>query len=226
MRFTHSKRIKDFIMANFKLTNSDIQSNLLSLAETDTHIAAAIEHVGFPAERSNPQGFNNLLRVIVGQQLSVKAAASIWGRVHDLAGADATPKDYAILSDESLRTAGLSRQKVAYFRSLCDTVKSGDLDTNALPDMTDADIITAITAVKGLGVWSAHMYLMFSLGRADIWPVGDLAVRVGAGRILGLKDRPTEKETLKFGERWAPYRSSVALLSWHYYSNAPFQDDP
>lgn len=208
-------------MENFILREDNIKANLKSLAAKDKQIAAAIAQVGFPAERVSPQGFMVLLRVIVGQQLSVKAAATIWGRVEALGGDNAVPEDYARISDEDLRTAGLSRQKVSYFRSLCDEVISGSLNIDALASMNDEDAITAITAVKGLGVWSAHMYLMFSLGRADIWPVGDLAVRIGAARIAGGPERPTEKQAQEIGERWRPYRSSVALLSWHFYANAP-----
>lgn len=208
-------------MDNFQLNAENIKANLQRLAKTDPDIASAIKRVGFPSDRVNPQGFTVLLRVIVGQQLSVKAAATIWGRVQALAGEHAGPGDYAHITDEALRGAGLSRQKAAYFRSLCDHVISGSLDFSALPNMSDEEAITAITAVKGLGVWSAHMYLMFSLGRTDIWPVGDLAVRIGAGRIVGGPERPTEKQAQEIGERWRPYRSSVALLSWHFYSNAP-----
>lgn len=207
---------------NFLLSADDIRASLDSLAANDKDIAAAIELVGYPGERSNEQGFNTVLRVIVGQQLSVKAAASIWTRVQDLAGETAGPEDYEKLSDEALRAAGLSRQKINYVRSLCDTVNEGTLDFEALAGQSDEDAIKAITAVKGLGVWSAHMYLMFSLGRPDIMPVGDLAVRVGVGRIVGLEERPTEKQCDEIGIRWQPHRSSVALLAWHYYSNAPF----
>lgn len=208
-------------MENFVLTESNIKANLESLASRDKKLAAALKQVGFPADRVSPQGFMVLLRVIVGQQLSVKAAATIWGRVEALGGDNATPEDYARLSDEALRTAGLSRQKVSYFRSLCEEVTSGRLNIEGLANLSDDAAIAAITSVKGLGVWSAHMYLMFSLGRADIWPVGDLAVRIGAARIVGGPDRPTEKQAQEIGERWRPYRSSVALLAWHFYANAP-----
>jgi len=209
-------------MNNFALGNDAIKAGLDSLALNDNHVAAAIELVGYPAERINPQGFSTVLRVIVGQQLSVKAAASIWARVQALGGENASTKDYALIPDEDLRTAGLSRQKVNYVRSLCDRVDDGTLDFDALSSLSDADATAAITAVKGLGVWSAHMYLMFSLGRADIMPVGDLAVRVGIGRIVGNIERPTEKECDAIGARWAPLRSVMALMAWHYYSNAPF----
>ncbi|WP_262693163.1 DNA-3-methyladenine glycosylase family protein [Kordiimonas aquimaris] len=206
---------------NFQLRNSDIKKQLDTLATADSHIAAAIKHVGYPNERVNEQSFAVFLRVIIGQQLSVKAAATISERVNDLVGGDPQPLKFNSVNDEALRNAGLSRQKIAYVRSLCETTENGILDITALPDMSDDDAIAAITAVKGLGVWSAHMYMMFSLGRTDVWPVGDLAVRVGVGRIIGLDDRPTEKETQAIGERWRPYRSAVALLAWHYYSNAP-----
>lgn len=207
----------------FALSTAQIREHLKKVSETDSHVREAIKLVGYPQERRNPEGFETLLRVIVGQQLSVKAAASIWNKVATLLGeTSVTPDSIAAHSDEDLRSAGLSRQKIKYCRSLADTILAGDLDITALKNMDDAEITQAITQVKGLGVWSAHMYLMFSLGRTNIWPVGDLAVRVGIGRIIGLEDRPTEKGLEEIGERWHPYRSSMALLAWHYYSNAPF----
>lgn len=211
-------------MTDFILTENEIRRRLDVLAENDRHIANALALVGYPAERRGDQGFQTFMRVIVGQQLSVKAAATIRERVEALVGDPANPDAYDAVSDEDLRGAGLSRQKITYARSLCTTVRDGTLDVSALPHMKDEDAIKAITAVKGLGVWSAHMYLMFSLGRPDIWPVGDLAVRVGAGRIIEQTARPTEKECEEIGNRWRPHRSVIALLSWHYYSNAPAID--
>lgn len=208
-------------MNNFSLSNDHIREQLSKLADADTHVKTALTQVGFPEERVGEQSFGRFLRVIVGQQLSVKAAATIAQRVTDIVGEDPRPASFDTVSDEQLRGAGLSKQKIAYVRSLCDTVREGTLDIEALPGLTDEEAVKAITAVKGLGEWSAHMYLMFSLGRPDIWPVGDLAVRVGIGRIINLEERPTEKELVGIGERWRPYRSSMALLAWHYYSNAP-----
>jgi len=209
-------------MKNFHLSNDHIREQLTELSTTDSHIKTALDLVGFPAERINEQSFAVFLRVIVGQQLSVKAATTIFGRVIDLVGEGPEPSSFSTVDDEQLRAAGLSKQKINYVRSLCQTVIDGTLDIAALPNQRDEDAIAAITAVKGLGVWSAHIYLMFSLGRPNIWPVGDLAVRVGAGRIIELEERPTEKQAQEIGERWHPYRSAVALLAWHYYSNAPF----
>lgn len=209
-------------MKNFHLSNDHIREQLTELSTTDSHIKTALDLVGFPAERINEQSFAVFLRVIVGQQLSVKAATTIFGRVIALVGEGPEPSSFSKVDDDQLRAAGLSKQKINYVRSLCQTVTDGTLDIAALPDQSDEDAIAAITAVKGLGVWSAHIYLMFSLGRPNIWPVGDLAVRVGAGRIIELEERPTEKQAQEIGERWHPYRSAVALLAWHYYSNAPF----
>ncbi len=209
-------------MLTFQLRNSHIRDQLSELAKKDDHVQAALELVGFPPERVRDQSFGIFLRVIVGQQLSVKAAASIFDRITALVGNDPGPTAFDGMDDDTLRAAGLSKQKINYVRSLCDRVKDGTLDIESLPKLSDEDAIQSITAVKGLGVWSAHMYLMSSLGRPDIWPVGDLAVRVGVGRIVETDERPTEKQTQEIGERWRPYRSAMALLAWHYYSNAPF----
>ncbi len=209
-------------MNNHQLSTQAIREQLSTLSQKDAHVAAAIKLVGLPAERIGEQSFGRFLRVIIGQQLSVKAAATISDRVFALVDGEPTPPAFDHIDDEALRAAGLSKQKINYVRSLCETVQAGTLNIEALPQMTDQDAIAAITAVKGLGVWSAHMYLMFSLGRPDIWPVGDLAVRVGVGRIIALEERPGEKQVQEIGERWRPYRSAVALLAWHYYSNAPF----
>ena len=207
---------------NFQLRNHHIREQLTELAGRDPQVKAALDTVGFPPERVRDQSFGIFLRVIMGQQLSVKAAATIFERVEALVNGNLEPDAFNDIDDDALRTAGLSKQKITYLRSLCDTVRDGTLDIEKLPTQSDEDAVTAITAVKGLGVWSAHMYLLSSLGRPDIWPVGDLAVRVGVGRIVELDERPTEKQTLAIGERWRPYRSSMALLAWHYYSNAPF----
>lgn len=205
---------------NNALNNQSIKMMLDELASRDERIAAAIDLVGYPSERINPKGFGVLLRVISGQQLSVKAAATIHGRVVDLMDGDVTPDRVLALSQESCRGAGMSRQKYGYSRSLAEAVNSGALDFNALETMDDEEAITSITQVKGLGRWSAEMYIMFSMGRADVWPNDDLAVRNGIGRIVG-EEKPKPKVVGGWGEAWRPYRSVVALLAWHYYSNAP-----
>jgi DNA-3-methyladenine glycosylase II len=115
----------------------------------------------------------------------------------------------------------LSHQKIGYLQSLAETVRTGNLLLDALPQRSDQEVEAAITAVRGFGRWSAHMYMMFALGRPDVWPSGDLAVRVGFGRIMGWPERPSEQQVIVEGAAFSPYRSALALLCWHFYSEAP-----
>ena len=157
----------------------------------------------------------------MGQQLSVKAAATIARRVDETVGGALLPQSLLATAPDKLRAAGLSRQKIGYLQSLAEAVISGDLPIETLPEFTDEEVEAAITAVRGFGRWSAHMYMMFSLGRPDIWPSGDLAVRVGFGRMMGWKDRPDEKKVIDEGSAFSPHRSALALLCWQFYSEAP-----
>ena len=157
----------------------------------------------------------------MGQQLSVKAAATIAQRVDETVGGALQPESLLATAPEQLRAAGLSRQKIGYLQSLAEAVISDALPIATLPELTDEEVEAAITAVRGFGRWSAHMYMMFSLGRPDVWPSGDLAVRVGFGRIMGWKDRPDEKKVIDEGSAFSPYRSALALLCWQFYSEAP-----
>ena len=146
----------------------------------------------------------------MGQQLSVKAAATIAQRVDETVGGALQPESLLATAPDKLRAAGLSRQKIGYLQSLAEAVIAGDLPIETLPELTDEEVEAAITAVRGFGRWSAHMYMMFSLGRPDIWPSGDLAVRVGFGRMMGWKDRPDEKKVIDEGSIFSPYRSAVS----------------
>jgi DNA-3-methyladenine glycosylase II len=120
-------------------------------------------------------------------------------------------------SDEELRAAGISRQKAGYARSLADLILSGELDLAHLPK-DDEEAITLLTKIKGIGRWSAEIYLLFAEGRPDVWPAGDLAVQISIGKLLGLKDRPTEKQLRELGEAWRPNRGAAAVLAWHSYN--------
>jgi len=206
---------------DYALTDAGIKAQLDIVAAMDSDIKAAIAAVGYPKERRKDCGFESFLRVISGQQLSVKAASTIHGRVEALMNGQIKPEVFMALDDEALRGAGLSWQKISYGRSLCEAVMTGTLPVDDLDSMDDEAAITAITSVKGLGRWSAEMYMIFSLGRSDIWPVDDLAVLVGIGRIKGVEERQKPKTIQAWGEAWRPHRSVVALLSWHYYSNPP-----
>jgi DNA-3-methyladenine glycosylase II len=156
----------------------------------------------------------------VGQQLSTKAAASINKRLADLLG-EAQYAKIPKLEDEALRAVGLSRPKIRYLRALTEAVLTGALPFGDFDAMSDDEVVECLTALPGFGRWSAHMYLLFNLQRPDVWPTGDLAVRVGVSRMLGSSERLSEAEVAQAGEAWRPNRSAVALLAWHFYAKVP-----
>ena len=200
------------------LTAEVIGSSLDALAARNVQIARALARVGYPEPRIRERGFATLLRTIVGQQVSVAAAAAIWRRLEQRLGTPPSPGVLVALDDDALRSCGLSRQKALYARSLAEHIMSGRLDFDALP-AEDEEAIACLTAVHGIGRWSAEIYLMFAEGRPDIWPAGDLAVREGLGRILELPARPTEGAVRHLGDAWRPHRSALALFTWHAYSS-------
>ena len=205
----------------FRLTDAAIRKALDALAHDHTSVARAIAQVGYPPSRRREHSFESLARIVIGQQLSVKAAATIAQRVDETVGEALQPENLLATAPDQLRAAGLSRQKISYLQSLAEAVISGDLPIDTLAQLTDEEVEAAITAVRGFGRWSAHMYMIFSLGCPDIWPSGDLAVRVGFGRIMGWKERPDEKKVIDEGSAFSPYRSALALLCWQFYSEAP-----
>ncbi len=198
------------------LSADQIRQALDELARRDAPLARAIGQSGIPAPRVSQRGYVTLLRTIVGQQLSIHSARATWNRLEAALGEPADPDALLRLSDEQLRAAGLSRQKSDYARSLADLVASGALDLSELP-MDDEDAIAQLVKVKGIGRWSAEIYLLFSEGRPDIWPAGDLAVQVAVGLIEGLSERPPEKTVREIAERWRPHRGAVAIFAWHHY---------
>ena len=205
----------------YQLASADIAHALDALASDHERVARALAQVGYPEERRRDHSFATLARIIVGQQVSVAAAASITRKLVDTLGGDLTAASVLNSPEEDLRGAGLSRQKVSYMQSLATAEASGQLSLTTLPTLSDDDATAAITAIKGFGEWSAHMYLMFSLGRPDIWPVGDLAVREGFKRIQGLEDRPTAAQLKPLGEPYRPYRSALAMLCWRFCAAEP-----
>ncbi len=187
------------------------------LARRDRHIGAAFDTLGLPPRRNQPRGFSGLLRIVMAQQLSVHAARAIIGRLDEATGCE--PERLAAASDPDLRALGLSRQKIGYARELATAVTSGSLEFRRLHRMNDDAAIVALTEVKGIGRWTAEIYLLFALGRPDIMPGGDLAVCVAAQRLKRLRSRPDEKRMRKIAEAWRPYRSAAARFLWHYYAH-------
>jgi len=166
--------------------------------------------------------YGALLRSIVGQQLSTNAARSIYARLTDqFEGRAPTPQELLDADPEAIRSAGLSRPKVNYLRSLAEHVISGELELDRLHELSDEEVTREVTAVKGLGQWTADMFLIWHLGRPDVLPVGDLGVRRAVERAYGLEALPSAEELERLGERWAPYRSLAALYLWESLDNAP-----
>ena len=200
------------------ISAKQMKHDLDALAAIEPGIARALAAAGYPEPRIRPRGYGTLMRTIVGQQVSVAAAASMWRKFEEFAGADLDPEKILAAEFDTLRACGLSRQKQGYMRSLCELVVSGDLDFEALA-ADDEDAIAQLTKIKGIGRWSAEIYLLFAEGRGDMWPAGDLAVQAGLHKILGLEARPSEKQTRELAEPWRPHRGAAAIFTWHCYNN-------
>ena len=200
------------------LSADAIKAGLDHVAEREPLIGQAIERAGYPEPRLRSTGYVTLLRTIVGQQVSVAAAASVWRKLEALLGDDIPPQALLAADFDSLRACGFSRQKQGYARSLCELVVSGELKLDALP-ADDDEAIAELTRIKGIGRWSAEIYLLFAEGRPDIWPAGDLAVQAGLAKLLGLDTRPDEKAARAIAEPWRPHRGAAAIFTWHCYNN-------
>ena len=191
--------------------SKELEAHISALINIEPRFAPIYEQVGVPDLRHNAGGFTQIMRAMVGQQLSVAAAASIWQRLVDRGLT--TPAAIHAATDEDLRTQGLSKQKIRYTRSLVEH----DIDFAALETLTDEEVIKTLIAVIGIGRWTAEMYLLFSLKRADVLAVDDLAIKVAAMDLLGLAERPTPKQLKNLTQDWSPHRSATSLLLWQYY---------
>ena len=168
---------------------------------------------GLPSFDPREKGPLALKKTIVGQQLSIASAAAIWGRF-----IDAEIKDEEIVNnqaDNQLRDLGFSKQKISYLKSLAES----GLDFDQMELMQNEDVINVLTSIKGIGLWTAEIYCIFSLRRLDIFPAGDLALQEAAKHLLNLENRPIEKEMRTIAESWVPYRSVCAIILWHFYRN-------
>ncbi|MES2541697.1 MAG: DNA-3-methyladenine glycosylase 2 family protein [Pseudomonadota bacterium] len=181
------------------------------LGQREPAFARALPLVGALPLRREEDGFPALLRAIVGQQVSVASARAIWARLDGMGLTEAAAM--AAASDEDLRAAGLSRQKARYGRALA----GAGIDFNGLRAVPDVDVVKTLVAVPGIGIWTAEIYAMFALGRADVFAPGDLALQEAARMLFGLEARPTEKALRQMAEDWSPWRSVAARILWAYY---------
>ena len=192
-------------------TPSQLVADIEKLIKIEPRFAEVYKKIGVPDLRRNQGGFEQLMRAMVGQQLSVAAATSIWNKL--VTAGLTTPEAIIKTEDAIFRDKGLSKQKIRYLRSLVDH----NIDFDALKLMTDEAVIETLTAVTGIGKWTAEMYLLFSLGRADVLAVDDLAIKVGAMAVLELDERPTPKQLKQLTQAWSPHRSAASLLLWAHY---------
>lgn len=195
-------------------TPEDVAEGAAWLAAAEPRFAAALEVTGPLPLRRRADGFATLLSAIVSQQVSVAAATAIWGRLEAMGATE--PAGLLAAGDEALRAAGLSRQKLAYGRAIAES----GVDFAALRRMPDAEVVAALVRVKGVGVWTAEIYAMFSLGRADVFAPGDLALQEAARLVFELPLRPRERELRAMSLAWSPWRAVAARLLWAYYRAA------
>ncbi len=203
------------------LTAAQLRHALDSLAASDPDMARSLIAVGYPDPRIRDRGYATMLRTIVGQQVSVASAASVWRKLEAQLGKGCEPDRLIAASEDELRACGMSRQKQGYARSLAALILSGEVALDNLP-ADDEEAIALLTRIKGIGRWSAEIYLLFAEGRLDIWPAGDLAVQEAVGRLKRLDARPGEKETRAIAEQWRPHRGAAAIFAWYAYEKAVF----
>ena len=203
------------------------RTGLDALVIADPDLAGIEPAAGPLPWRTRPRGFPGLLQAIMAQQISNAAASSIWRRLAATEGA-LTPQGLLLLDDEALRAAGLSRPKMAHSRALAEAFAEGRLDAAALEAMDDEQAIASIVAVRGMGRWTAEVYLLFAHQRIDVFPAGDIAVAGAAASIKGLAARPGPVELRALAEIWRPYRALAARLLWHHWrflTGRPAMDD-
>jgi DNA-3-methyladenine glycosylase II len=201
------------------LNETTLAEGLRALGRTDPDVARVLQEAGPPELRSREPGFEALLGAIVSQQISKAAARTVWDRLVAAAG-PLGPETVLAMDEDTLRAVGLSRQKVNYARGLAEAVVTGAIDLDGLAHLPDETVVERLVTLKGIGRWSAEVYLLFALGRPDAFPADDLALMIGAQRLKRLEERPNRTALAEIAEAWRPWRGPAALLLWHYYTNA------
>ncbi len=204
---------------------NDIQAGCRALSRQCKTLRAIHRSTGDPPLRKRPAGFGGLARIIVGQQLSIASAGAIWDRFN-AAAEPMSPQTILDMPEDALRATGLSRPKIKTLRSLSTALIDGDLNLARLRNAEEEEVTSSLTVVSGIGPWTADIYLMFCLGRADAFAPGDLALQE-AVRLAGLSEnRPGPDELLSIAERWRPWRGVAARLLWVYYAKARQANSP
>lgn len=225
-------------MAETTAEQAEPQPPLPEAAYIPTGLAEGIEYLsclapfaeilataGPPRFRRRRNSFGSLLHTFLGQQVSIEAAAAMFARLARLCRPLA-PEPFLALDDETLRSCGFTRQKIGYGRDCARLVLTGDLDFGRLEKESDEEALRSLLALKGVGLWSAEIYLLFSLGRPDIWPAADLGLQIAAAECFGLSARPDERSLRQLSEAWRPWRSVAACLLWHAYLHTRGRSSP
>lgn len=205
---------------NSRLTLETFNKALTILARRDPDLGAVIKEIGNPPIWKRSRGFDTLVLLILEQQVSLASARAAYDRLAAVA-AGLTPETMLVLNDGQFRGAGVSRQKTRYIRHLSDCILDGTVRIDRLARMDDDAVRDHLMQVKGIGAWTADVYLLMSLMRPDVWPVGDIALQAAAHSIKGLEARPGPDLLTEIGEQWRPWRSVAARILWHHYLNTP-----
>lgn len=202
------------------LTERGLSQGLWFLADVDADLRRILDELGPPPIWAREPGFHTLIHIILEQQVSLASARAAFNRLREIAS-PLTPLRFLELDDQTLRAAGFSRQKTGYGRQLARSVIEGQLDFSKHHLLRDVEIRAELTSIKGIGDWTADIYLLMALRRPDIWPRGDLALAVAVQKVKRLHSRPTQTELDEMSQQWQPWRAVAARLFWHYYLSKP-----
>ncbi len=199
-----------------QLSSRSLPNAVAEVGARDRDLAAVVERFGPPPLWARQPGFATLVRIILGQQVSLGSAAAAYARLQAVTGR-VTPYRVARVSERRLRAAGLTRQKAAYCRGLAAAVVAGGLDLSRLGRLSDDDVRSVLLEVPGIGPWTADIYLLMALRRPDVWPSGDLALALALQRIKRLRAIPDDRRMSGIARKWAPWRAAAARVLWHFY---------
>jgi len=205
-----------------RLTRRSLLGATRKLAARDPDLAGIVETFGPPPLWAREPGFHTLIHIILEQQVSLASAKAAYDRLLVATGR-LVPERFLALRNEELKTIGFSRQKTTYGRALAEAILDGRLDLALIETLDDAEAKARLITVKGIGSWTADIYLLMGLRRPDTWPTGDLALAVAVQRIQRLRKRPTPERLQNVGEAWRPWRAVAARILWHYYLSSPRQ---
>ena len=199
-----------------RLTPQSLSEGVAYLVDRDRHLKSVVIRYGQPPLWDRKEGFATLIYIIIEQQVSIASARAVYGRLLDKV-TPLTPANFLAVSDAALKSVGLSRQKVSYGRNLARAISDGDLDPAALSGFDDDRVKKELTRIKGIGSWTADIYLLMALRRPDAWPAGDLALALAVQKLKHYKARPSPERLESISRPWRPWRAVAARILWHYY---------